>query len=144
MENNILKGMCVCIYMYESLSCTVAINTTPWVNYVKVTQSCPTLCDPMDSGSPGSSVHGILPARILDWVAISFSKGSSWLRDWTWVSHIVGRFFTIWTINYTSIFLKKERKLDSLFVFLSPRKKKKISSSIPPLNTFYAFCMCSF
>ena len=58
-----------------------------------ITQSCPTLCDPMDCSPPGSSVHGILQARILDWVAIS-SKGSSRLRDWTHISCIVGGFFT--------------------------------------------------
>ena len=45
---------------------------------VLVTQSSPTLCDPLDYSPPGSSVHGILQARILEWVAISFSKGSSW------------------------------------------------------------------
>ena len=45
---------------------------------------------------PCSSVHGILQARILEWVAIPFSRGSSWPRDWTWVSCIAGRFFTIW------------------------------------------------
>ena len=44
---------------------------------VSVTQSCPTLCNPMDCGLPGSSVHGILQARILEWVAIPFSRGSS-------------------------------------------------------------------
>ena len=43
----------------------------------EVTQSCPTLCDPMDCSLPDSSVHGIFQARILEWVAISFSKGSS-------------------------------------------------------------------
>ena len=43
----------------------------------EVTQSCPTLCDPMDCSLPGSSVHGIFQARILEWVAISFSRGSS-------------------------------------------------------------------
>ena len=59
-----------------------------------VTQPCPTLCDPMDYSPPGSSVHGILQARILEWVAISFSKRSSWPRDWTRVSCIAGRFFT--------------------------------------------------
>ena len=51
-----------------------------------VAQLCPTLCNPMDSSPPGSSVHGTLYIRILEWVAISFSKGSSWPRDWTWVS----------------------------------------------------------
>ena len=44
---------------------------------VKIAQSCPTLCDPLDCSPPGSSVHGILQARILEWVAISFSRGSS-------------------------------------------------------------------
>ena len=61
-----------------------------------ITQSCPTLCDPMDCSPPGSSVHGLLQARILGWVAIPSSRASSWPRDWTWVSCIGGRFFTIW------------------------------------------------
>ena len=50
----------------------------------------------MDYSLPGSSVHGIFQARILEWVAISFSRGSSQPRDWTRVSHIVGRCLTIW------------------------------------------------
>ena len=61
---------------------------------VLVTQSCPTLCNPTDCSSPGSSVHEIFQARILEWVAISFSRGSSQPRDQTWVSCIAGRFFT--------------------------------------------------
>ena len=64
--------------------------------YVLVTQSCPTLWDPMDCSLPGSSVHGIFQARILEWVAISSSRGSSWPRDRTQVSHFAGRFFTAW------------------------------------------------
>ena len=60
------------------------------------TQSRPTLCDPMDYSPPGYSAHGILQARILEWIAISFSRRSSQLRDWTWVSHIAGRLFTNW------------------------------------------------
>ena len=50
----------------------------------------------MDCSLPGSSVHGILQVRILEWVAISFSRGSSQPRDWTQVSHIAGGFFTVW------------------------------------------------
>ena len=57
--------------------------------YVKVTQSCPTLCNPMDY-----TVHGILQARILEWVVAPFSRGSSQPRDQTQVFHIAGRFFT--------------------------------------------------
>ena len=63
-----------------------------------ITQLCPTLFDPMDCISPGSSVHGVLQARILDWVAIPFSRGSSLPRDQTQVSWIAGGFFTIWAI----------------------------------------------
>ena len=68
----------------------------PWKKESEVVQSCPTLCNPMDCSLPGSSVHGIFQARILEWVAISFSRRSSQPRDWTRVSHIVGRCFTIW------------------------------------------------
>ena len=63
---------------------------------VLVAQSCLTLCNPMEYSPPGSSVHGTLQARILEWVAIPFSRGSSWPRDQTQVSHISGWFFTIW------------------------------------------------
>ena len=54
-------------------------------------QLCPTMYDPMDCGPPGSSVHGILQARILEWVAMPFSRGFSWSRDWT---HVFCGFFT--------------------------------------------------
>ena len=50
----------------------------------------------MDCSPPGFSVHGILQARTLEWVAISFSRGSSQPRDKTWISQIAGRFFTVW------------------------------------------------
>ena len=63
---------------------------------VLVTQSCPTLCDPVDCSPSGASVHGILQAVILEWVAIPFSRGSSQPRDMTPVSYITGRFFIIW------------------------------------------------
>ena len=63
---------------------------------VLVAQSCLALCNPMDCSPPGSSVHGILQARMLEWVAISFSRGSPWPRDGTRVSWISGRLFTIW------------------------------------------------
>ena len=65
---------------------------------VKVTQLCPTLCDPTDCSPPGSSVHGILQARILEWVAISFSRGSSWPRGWTRISRIAGRLLYVGSI----------------------------------------------
>ena len=58
-----------------------------------VTQLCLSLCNPMDSNPPASSIRGILQANILEWVAIPFSRGSSPPRDQTWVSCIAGRFF---------------------------------------------------
>ena len=63
---------------------------------IGVYQLCPTVCNPMDSSSPGSFVHGLFHARILESVATAFSIGSSWPRDQTQVSHIAGRLFTIW------------------------------------------------
>ena len=62
-----------------------------WREGVKVTQSCPTLCNPMDY-----ALHGILQARILEWVAFPFSRGSSQPRDQTQVSCTAGGFFTSW------------------------------------------------
>jgi len=62
----------------------------------EVAQSCPTLCDSMDYSLPGSSVLGIFQAIVLEWIAISFSRGSSRPRDQTRVSHIVDRRFTVW------------------------------------------------
>ena len=62
-----------------------------------ITKSCSALCNPMDCSPPGFSVHGILQARILEWVAVSSSRGFSRPRDWTWiscVSCIAGGFFT--------------------------------------------------
>ena len=61
----------------------------------EVTQSCPTLCDPVDCNPPGFSIHGILQAGILEWITISFSRGSSRPRDRTWVSRIGGRRFNL-------------------------------------------------
>ena len=71
-----------------------------WVS--EVAQSCPTLCDPMDCSLPGSSVHGIFQAIVLEWITISFSRVSSQPRDWTQVSHIVDRCFPIWATREVS------------------------------------------
>ena len=62
----------------------------------EVSQSCPTLCNTLGCSLPGSSVHGIFQAIVLEWIAISFSRGSSQPRDWTRVSRIVDRRFTVW------------------------------------------------
>ena len=76
-SNNPVKSVCVCVCKHV-------------LSYVW-------LCNHTDCSPPGSSIHGILPARILEWIVISSSRGYSWPRDQThvsWVSCIVGRFFT--------------------------------------------------
>ena len=78
-----LKSICCIGYnKYDTMLCSVA-------------QSCLTLCDLMGCSPPGSSVHGYSPARILEWVAMPSSRGSSQPRDQTQVSRIAGGFFTV-------------------------------------------------
>ena len=100
-----------CIVHGVAKSCTTERLSLSLLNYVgllfwirvimvkesesEVSQSCPTLCNPVDCSPPGSSVHRILQARILEWVAISFSRGSSQPRDGTQVSRIAGRRFNL-------------------------------------------------
>ena len=79
------------------------LNLDTWKVKVLVAQLCLTLCDPMDYSPPGPSVHGILQARILEWVVIPFSRGSSQPRDLTQVSCIASRFFTVWVIREAQI-----------------------------------------
>ena len=83
------SGHSACFHVLSIIN-SAAVNIGHMVN-MKGVQSCPTLCDPMDY-----TVHGILQARTLEWVAFPFSRGSSQPRDWTQVSRIVGRFFTNW------------------------------------------------
>ena len=77
------KCVCVCVCA-RACACTRARS---------VAQLCPTLSIPMDWGPPGSSVHGIFQLRTLAWTAISYSRGSSWHRVWTWISGVscIGR-----------------------------------------------------
>ena len=87
------------------------------VKWIVSCQSCPTLCSPMDYSLPCSFIHWILQARILEWVAIPFSRGLSWCRDQTQVSSIAGSFFSIWATrvqNSTCVlgshwYIKKEK-----------------------------------
>ena len=79
----------------------------PWEGiYSAHGQSCRTLWDPMDCSPPGSSVHRILQARMLEWVVVSSFMGSSWPTDRTWVSYIAGRFFTVWATKEAPLRVK--------------------------------------
>ena len=80
----------------------------------EVAQLCPTLCNPMDCSPPGSSLHGILQARLLEWVAIAFSRGFSRPRDQTQVSRIVGRYFNLWATREAT----KERQCQKMLKLL--------------------------
>ena len=83
-----------------------------------VLQSCPALCNPMDCSRPGSSVHGILQTRVLEWVVISFSRGSSPPRDRVRLSCIADRLFTNWTSReYIPRVLHKMKNISSRSVF---------------------------
>ena len=84
----IFVGVYVCVYVHYVCMCVVYACVR-----AKSHQSCLTLWDPMDCSPPGSSVHGILQARILEWVAVPSSRVSSWARDWTCLFYIscIGR-----------------------------------------------------
>ena len=87
---------------FQSQPLNTSMTPERWVNIfsvVKFAQLCPTVCDAMDCSLPGASVHGILQARILEWVAVLFTRGSSQTRDQTLVSCIEGRFFILWATS---------------------------------------------
>ena len=106
--------VCVCIYVCICVCVCVC---------VLVAQSCLTLCDPIDCSPPGSSVHGILQARILEWVAIPFSRRSSQARDWTQVNKHI--FFFIFlsimgyhrTLNTVPCALQKDLAVHSFSIY---------------------------
>ena len=111
----------------SQLSKMVASLVVQWIRILsRLAQSCPTHCNPMDCSLPGSSVHGIFQAIVLEWIVISFSKGSSQPRDQTQVSHIVDRCFTIWATresqkNETEILPKSHQTYLLLVFSLSPK-----------------------
>ena len=98
-----------CLYFHVHFRISLSISILSFIRImigivmnlliVLVAQSCLTVCDPMGCSLPGSSVHGILQARILEWVAMPFSRGSFWHRKQTQVTWIVNRFFTVWAIR---------------------------------------------
>ena len=84
-----------------------------------------TLCSAVSCSLPGSSVRGISQARILEWIAVSFSRGSSWPRDWIQVSCIAGRFFTIWATAAAA------KSLQSCRTLWDPRDGSPPGSHVP-------------
>ena len=99
-----LVWFCI-LAIVRNAAMNIGIHVCFWIRFMgffeyvpesesEVAQSCPTLFDPIGCNLPGSSIHGTFQARVLGWVVISFSRGSSQPRDWTQVSHIAGRRIT--------------------------------------------------
>ena len=89
------KSTCFHLLCGNVPSLQKVIHKVMTLSSCEVAQLCPTLCSPTDCSLPGSSIHGIFQARVLQWVAISFSRGSSRPRDRTLVSCTAGRRFTL-------------------------------------------------
>ena len=97
--------------------------------YTKITcmcakslQSCPALCEPMKHSPLGSSIHGILQARVLEWVAVSFSRGSSWTRDQTCISYVfcIGKITAKTNIMILFLFTSKNFPVSGLMFNSNP------------------------
>ena len=80
----------MCVYGIWPLT-----SSSVWGKESEVAQLCPTLCDPMDCGLPGSSVHGIFQAKILEWDAMPSSRGSSQPWDWTYISCVSCQYWQV-------------------------------------------------
>ena len=121
-----------CIYSNKEIKVDLVGDRFGWSVSMKVkvkSLSRVRLCDPMDCSLPGSSVHGIFQAIELEWVGISFSRGSSQPRDRTRVSHIVGRCFTIWISTGWGNFIKRkdvELRGTNLSVWKSVGKSERL------------------
>ena len=110
----------------------LGMNTyTEEVKWSEVAQSCRPLCDPMGCSPPSSSIHRIFQARIVQWVAIAFSRGSSWPRDRTQVSSTAGRRFTVWATReawtHTLLFIKQITNKNLLYSTGNPTQYSVIT-----------------
>ena len=109
-----------------------ALTVFSLYHFLAVKVKCPTLCNPINCSLPGSSVHGIFQARVLEWVAISFSRGSSQPRDQTQVSCIIGRCFTVSaTREVIPYLLFPVRSLHFFLTTLLTEQSRVISRFIP-------------
>ena len=105
-------------------------------------QSCPTLCDPMNYSPPGSSVHGIHWARILEWVAMPASRRSSRPRDWTCICYTAGNFFTAGPLEGPSANWKSRKGASPNHIFLETKGMWSISLKNIELHWLIKFPLC--
>ena len=127
------QAIYICVYMYTQ----------------EVTPLCPILWDTMVCSLPDSSIHGIFQARILEWVAISFSRRSSQPRDWTQVSCIVGRRFTVWATReviyvYTQAIKCFFRKFSLFFFKVTSSRAEEIKELPGGLVTTPEFALYKY
>ena len=118
---------------YSNYALVLKSYLCPYVYLVLVIRSCPTLCNSVDCSPPGSSARGILQARILEWVAIPFPKGSSWPREWTWVSCTAGRFPITWATREAPTVEQPRRNHLEIKFFRSCHSWYLLFSVISPL-----------
>ena len=131
---DVCKYVCVC--MLSPFSCVQLCVTLQTRVHAKSLQSYLTPSDPVNRSLPGSSVCGILQARILKWVAVPFSRGSSQPRDWTCVFCIAGRFFTHWATWEAQSPCSAARKSTAMWSLHTARK----SSPSPLITTRESPC----
>ena len=112
----------------EQLSWTDRVKN--WKQEVLVSKLCLTLCNFMNCNPPGSSVHGILQTRILEWVAVSYSRGSSQPRDQIQISGTAGIFFTTWATRQAKVITSKvlEEGIDSNVKYRELKLRKNLLS----------------
>ena len=141
---SLLKSKIVKLEIYNSLIMWFGIITisnkllTLSESESEVAQSCPTLCDLVDCSLPGSSVHEILQARILEWVAISFSRGSSQPRGRTQISCIGVRCFNLWATREAPGANPKPY----IFLSLYPTLENLSRDSASIFLLFFPYCLC--
>ena len=112
---------------WDAYNLTSTFSVQMQIGKMKVAQSCPTLCNPMDCSPPGSSVHGILQKRILEWVVVPFSRGSSKPRDRTQASCIVGKFFTVWATREALCYYNGCKKQQEIFMGIMHMSSPKMT-----------------
>ena len=103
-----------------------------------IAQSFLTLCDTTNCSLSGSSIHGILQARILEWNAIPLSRGSSWPRDRAKVSCIAGRFFAIWATGKTPMVAQAVKRLLTMW---DTRVQSLGWEDLPEISFVYFLCI---
>ena len=126
----------VVYFLQECAYCSSKVIAIKWK--VKSLSCVRSFATPMNCSLPGFSIHGIFQARVLEWLATSFSRGSSRPRDWTQASHIVGRHFTIWSTREVP---EEPGRVQSMGL---QRVGHDWATSLMPMRRYYWGKVCCF